>query len=92
MLYPVCPTCGHLLADIEVEFSDKYNKIIAKGEYAPSGATEPKTISKSGGGSKKELEDKTEKEMEKLFNEYHIKKYCCKMRLISYFDHVKYII
>ena len=35
---------------------------------------------------------KTEKEMEKLFNEYHIKKYCCKMRLISYFDHVKYII
>ena len=27
MLYPVCPTCGHLLADIEVEFTDKYEKI-----------------------------------------------------------------
>jgi formylmethanofuran dehydrogenase subunit B len=28
MLYPVCPTCGHLLADIEVDFTDKYNTII----------------------------------------------------------------
>jgi DNA-directed RNA polymerase subunit N (RpoN/RPB10) len=27
MLYPICPTCGHLLADIELEFTDKYNKI-----------------------------------------------------------------
>jgi len=92
MLYPVCPTCGRLLADIEVEFSDKYNKIIAKGEYSHSGTTDNKIISKNTGGSKKELENKNEKEIEKLFNEYHIKKYCCKMRLITYFDHIKYII
>jgi hypothetical protein len=35
MLYPVCPTCAHLLADIEVEFTDKYNIIInSKNEEA----------------------------------------------------------
>jgi DNA-directed RNA polymerase subunit N (RpoN/RPB10) len=78
MLYPVCPTCGRLLADIEVEFTEKYNKLTHND--------------KKVGGSKKEVEDKTDKDVEKLFNEYHIKKYCCKMRLISYFDHVKYII
>ena len=78
MLYPVCPTCGRLLADIEVEFTEKYNKLT---QY-----------DKKVGGSKKEVEDKTDKDVEKLFNEYHIKKYCCKMRLISYFDHIKYII
>jgi DNA-directed RNA polymerase subunit N (RpoN/RPB10) len=86
MLYPVCPTCGRLLADIEVEFSEKYNKILAKGLHSPSGIT----MNDKKGGSKKDSEDKNE--MDKLFNEYRIKKYCCKMRLISYFDHVKYII
>jgi len=69
MLYPVCPTCGHLLADIELEFTEKYNNIVeSKGD-----------------------EQKKEKEIQKLFNDVHIKKYCCKMRLISYFDHIKVI-
>jgi DNA-directed RNA polymerase subunit N (RpoN/RPB10) len=69
MLYPVCPTCGHLLADIELEFTEKYNNIVeSKGD-----------------------EQKKEKEILKLFNDVHIKKYCCKMRLISYFDHIKVI-
>ena len=78
MLYPVCPTCGRLLGDIEVEFTEKYNKLISN-EF----------IVKKGGSAK---DKDSEKEIEKLFNEYKIKKYCCKMRLISYFDHIKYII
>lgn len=69
MLYPVCPTCGHLLADIELEFTEKYNNIT----------------------DSKDTEQKKDKEIEKLFNDVKIKKYCCKMRLISYFDHIKVI-
>jgi hypothetical protein len=54
MLYPVCPTCGHLLADIEVEFTDKYNTII----------------------NGKNEEEKKEKDILKLFEEFKVKKYC----------------
>ena len=70
MLYPVCPTCGHLLADIEVEFTDKYEKI----------------------NESKDSNEKKGKEIEKLFVEVKVKKYCCKMRLISYFNHIKTIL
>ena len=70
MLYPICPTCGHLLADIEVEFTDKYEKI----------------------NESKDSDEKKGKEIEKLFVEVKIKKYCCKMRLISYFNHIRTII
>lgn len=70
MLYPVCPTCGHLLADIEVEFTDKYEKI----------------------NESKDSDEKKGKEIEKLFIEVKIKKYCCKMRLISYFNHIRTIL
>jgi len=69
MLYPVCPTCGHLLADIELEFTEKYNNIVES----------------------KSDEKKKENDIKKLFNDVYIKKYCCKMRLISYFDHIKVI-
>jgi hypothetical protein len=69
MLYTICPTCGHLLADIELEFTEKYNNIVES----------------------KDAEQKKDKEIEKLFNDVKIKKYCCKMRLISYFDHIKVI-
>jgi len=70
MLYPICPTCGHLLADIEVEFTDKYEKI----------------------NESKDSDEKKGKEIEKLFVEVKIKKYCCKMRLISYFNHIRTIL
>ena len=70
MLYPVCPTCGHLLADIEVEFTDKYEKI----------------------NESKDSDEKKGKEIEKLFVEVKINKYCCKMRLISYFNHIRTIL
>jgi DNA-directed RNA polymerase subunit N (RpoN/RPB10) len=70
MLYPVCPTCGHLLADIEVEFTDKYEKI----------------------NESKDSDEKKGKEIEKLFVDVKIKKYCCKMRLISYFNHIRTIL
>jgi len=69
MLYTICPTCGHLLADIELEFTEKYNNITES----------------------KDAEQKKDKDVEKLFNDVKIKKYCCKMRLISYFDHIKVI-
>jgi len=69
MLYTICPTCGHLLADVELEFTEKYNNIVES----------------------KDAEQKKDKEIEKLFNDVKIKKYCCKMRLISYFDHIKVI-
>jgi DNA-directed RNA polymerase subunit N (RpoN/RPB10) len=66
MLYTVCPTCGHLLADIEVEFTIKYDKITNSNDD----------------------EEKKDKDIQKLFDDFKVKKYCCKMRLISYFDHI----
>jgi DNA-directed RNA polymerase subunit N (RpoN/RPB10) len=69
MLYPVCPTCGHLLADIEIDFTDKYNTII-------NGKSE---------------DEKKEKDIIKLFEENKVKKYCCRMRLITYFEHINHI-
>jgi len=74
MLYPICPTCGHLLADIEIEFTEKYNEIIDDDN---------KKLSKK---------IKNDNTVEKLFKELKINKYCCRMRLISYFDHIKVII
>jgi len=59
-----------MLADVELEFTEKYNKII----------------------NNKDFDEKKDKEVEKLFTEFKIIKYCCRMRLISYFDHIKAII
>ena len=70
MLYPVCPTCGHLLADIEVEFTDKYTLII----------------------NSKNDEEKKQKDILKLFDEFKVKKHCCRMRLITYFEHILHVI
>jgi DNA-directed RNA polymerase subunit N (RpoN/RPB10) len=70
MLYTICPTCGHLLADIEIEFSEKYQKIINSSES----------------------DEKKEKDMKKIFIDFKVPKYCCRMRLISYLDHIKVII
>ena len=70
MLYPICPTCGHLLADIEIEFSEKYNKIISSND----------------------TEEKKDKDLKKLFTDFKVNKYCCRMRLISYLDHIKVIV
>jgi DNA-directed RNA polymerase subunit N (RpoN/RPB10) len=70
MLYTVCPTCGHLLADIEIEFSEKYNKIVDNNDK----------------------DDKKDKDIKKLFNDLRVNKYCCRMRLISYLDHIKIIV
>jgi DNA-directed RNA polymerase subunit N (RpoN/RPB10) len=71
MLYTICPTCGHLLADIELEFTDKYDKIVDNINMDDAKKT---------------------KEIEKLFSDLKVKKYCCKMRLISYFNHIKTIL
>ena len=70
MLYTICPTCGHLLADIELEFSEKYQRIISSNDN----------------------EEKKEKDMKKIFIDFKVNKYCCRMRLISYLDHIKVII
>jgi DNA-directed RNA polymerase subunit N (RpoN/RPB10) len=70
MLYTICPTCGHLLADIEIEFSEKYNKIVDNNDK----------------------DDKKDKDIKKLFHDLRVHKYCCRMRLISYLDHIKIIV
>ena len=66
MLYPVCPTCGFLLADKELKFKEKLKNI--------------------------DKDDNDKHNIKKIFNEMKIKRYCCRMRLITYIDLVDLII
>ena len=67
MLYPVCPTCGFLLADKELKF---------------------KAIMKEKCNEKKN----NDIDVEKIFKELKVKRYCCRMRMITYLDLIDYII
>ena len=67
MLYPVCPTCGFLLADKELEYEKELQKICIKDK------------------------DK-DNELGKILDKLNVKRYCCRMRMITYVDLVKTII
>lgn len=82
MLYPICPTCGTLLANIQLpyqrdmeELCNKYNvsqETMSKGEITKN----PDFI----------------KEKENIVNKYVDKdKICCRMRLTNFSDLVRLI-
>jgi DNA-directed RNA polymerase subunit N (RpoN/RPB10) len=81
MLYPICPTCGALLSNIQLayqrdikELCEKYNVDI---ELLSRGIIE---------------DDKFNLEKEKIINKYTDKdRYCCRMRLTNFCEIVKIV-
>ncbi len=73
MLYAVCPTCGFLFADKEIEFEEKLSKICDKNE----------NIIRN---------DETNDKITILLDDLNIKRYCCRMRIVTYINLVKIII
>ncbi len=81
MLYPVCPTCGALLSNIQLPYQrdmialyEKYDidlEIIARGIFDIK---------------------KFNEEKEKIMNKYtDVNRYCCRMRLANFSDLVRLI-
>jgi DNA-directed RNA polymerase subunit N (RpoN/RPB10) len=67
----ICPTCGHLLADKQLEFENKSDKIANDTKLSPK--------------EKSEL-------ISKLLDELGFKKYCCRMRVMSYIREEKILV
>ena len=63
MLPPVCFTCGHLLADIQIP----YDMDLMKIENDLQMSDKEKNTAKSA-----------------LLDKYHVKKYCCRVRVLSF--------
>ena len=63
MLYPVCPTCGYLLASKIIKFEEDKNNICSD-------------ISISN--------EKKEEMITKLIMNLNIRRYCCRMRIMTY--------
>ena len=81
MLYPVCPTCGSLLSNIQLPYQkdirilcDKYN-------------IDPETLSKGSSGNKQFDIDRID-----ILNKYIDRdRICCRMRLANFSDLVRII-
>ena len=71
MLPPVCFTCGHLFADIQVPYETDMTNIDNNPDLSEPQKTELKS---------------------KLLNKYHIKKYCCRTRVLGYVKLVDIIV
>lgn len=69
MLYSVCPTCGFLLADKQLEYEKAIENICDDDN-----------------------DNKNDDKMEKILDNLKIERYCCRMRMITYIDLIKYII
>ncbi len=63
MLPPVCFTCGHLFADIQVPYEADLIKIDNDANMTDEAKSDAKAA---------------------LLDKYHIKKYCCRTRILSY--------
>jgi DNA-directed RNA polymerase subunit N (RpoN/RPB10) len=63
MLYPVCPTCGYLLAAKIIKFEEEKNNICSNI-----------SISK----------ERKEELITKLIMDLNIRRYCCRMRIMTY--------
>jgi DNA-directed RNA polymerase subunit N (RpoN/RPB10) len=79
MLYPLCPTCGTMLSNIQLPYQRDLKKICEKynidHEVASRGVVD---------------DEKFNDEKEKIVNKYIDKdRYCCKMRLINFSDIVR---
>lgn len=81
MLYPLCPTCGALLANIQLPYQNDMEKLCedynVDHEMLSFGLVD---------------NEKFNKEKEKILNKYtEPDRYCCRMRLTNFSDIVKIV-
>ena len=80
MLYPVCPSCGALLSNIQLPYQKDITALYEKYNM------DIDSISKCI--NLKEFKE----EKEKIMNKYtDVDRYCCRMRLANFCDLVKLI-
>lgn len=81
MLYPICPTCGAFLANVQIPYQrdiralcEKYNldlELMSRGSIN---------------------DEKINKEKEEIINKYTDEdRYCCRMRLANFSDLVRIV-
>jgi DNA-directed RNA polymerase subunit N (RpoN/RPB10) len=75
MLYPICPTCGTLLANIQVPYQEDLKKLCDDFNISHEAISQGTLIKNVEFANKKEA----------LVNKY-VDRMCCKMRLISFSD------
>lgn len=81
MLYPVCPSCGSLLANIQLPYQRDIKKLCEKYNI------DIELISR-GVNNNKEFNREKEKIIEKYTDQHN---YCCKMRLSNFSDLVRIV-
>lgn len=74
MLPPKCFTCGHIMADLELEYEEELENIDNNIKF-----------------NDEEKNDAKRNLVNKLLPLRWKKRYCCRMRLISYVDLIKII-
>ncbi len=81
MLYPVCPTCGSLLSNIQIPYQNDIRELCDKYNL------DPETISKSATNNKQFNDERIA-----ILNKYTDKdRICCRMRLSNFSDLVRII-
>ncbi len=80
MLYPICPTCGTLLANIQIPYQKDMEDLCAKFKVDHEELSRGELVN-----NKEFTEEKT-----RIVNKY-VENICCKMRLTNFSDIVKII-
>ncbi len=80
MLYPICPTCGALLANVQLPYQEGLKKL-CDGYNVSHEAISQGTLTKNVEFAEKK---------EELVSKY-VDRMCCKMRLISFSDLVRIV-
>lgn len=81
MLYPVCPTCGSLLSNIQIPYQNDIRELCDKYNL------DPETISKSATNNKQFNDERIA-----ILNKYTDKdRICCRIRLSNFSDLVRII-
>jgi len=81
MLYPVCPTCGNILSNLQIPYQNDLRRLCEKYNI------DIELMSRGIVNN-----DEFNKEKEKILDKYTYKdKYCCKMRLTNFSDLVRLV-
>jgi DNA-directed RNA polymerase subunit N (RpoN/RPB10) len=81
MLYPICPTCGALLSNIQLPYQHDIKELCEKYNV------DIELISRGIAN-----DDKFNIEKERILNKYtDVDRYCCRMRLSNFSEIVKIV-
>lgn len=81
MLYPICPTCGSLLANIQIPYQKDLHELCEKYNIDVESMSKSMNSNEEFNKEKRAIVDK--------YTEQH--RYCCRMRLTNFTDLVRLI-